>query len=957
MPPLPSGTVTFLFADMEGSTRLLQHLGDRYASVLKEYRQLMQASFRERGGQQVDSQGDAVFVAFSRARDAVIAAVAAQRALAAHPWPDGAVVRARMGLHTGEPLGAEGAYVGMDVHRAARIGHAGHGGQIVLSQTTHDLVAEDRPDGVSLRDLGRHRLKDLTQPQHLYQVVAEGLPADFPPLRTLEAHPNNLPLQLTSFVGRQQELRELARLLERHRLVTLIGAGGSGKTRLALQVGAAAADRFPDGVWWVDLAGLNDPGLVPQTLAAVLRLREQPGRTLNDALRDFLQFQTTLLLLDNCEHLLPACAHLAGSLLPHCPDLRILATSREGLAVGGEALYPVPPLALPDLAELPPPEALGQVAAVQLFVDRATAVLPSFTLQERNAAAVAQICHRLDGIPLAVELAAARVTMLSPEQIAARLDDQFRLLTGGSRTALPRHQTLQAAMDWSFQSLGDAEKLVFLRLSVFAGGFVLDAADAVCAGDGVAPGDMLDLVSRLVAKSLIAAVEREGEVRYRLLEPIRQYARDRLRESGETDTIRGRHLAWCLALAEEAEPALRGHGQVAWLRRMTTEHENLRAALGWALAADRPEEALRLAAALMPFWELRTHYTEGRRWLQEALARSESAPIPATLRAKGLSAAAWMAATQHEFAAVATLAEQALSLYREAGDVRGEALSLFSLGYVARWRSDFERAAALFREGLRLYESVGDRWGAAEGHSFLGTLARVKRQYPEAMNELAASLDLAREVGDRAKTAGVLYALGLVARAQGLFAQATGYAEQVLALSQELEDAHTSAHAQLLLASVARHQGDYKRAVGLHEQDLPLFQKLGDTVCTATTLTELGLIAQYQGDLDRAAVLHRDALRRRTDLGDKPGIAECLERLSAVVGQHGEHERAARLLGAAAALRRAIDVPPPPVDRPGYERLVATIRTPLGEAAFQAAFAAGGAMPLDAAVADALAEP
>src|SRR3990172_9087680 len=898
MPSLPAGTVTFLFTDLEGSTRLLQHLGDRYAALLQEYRRLLQAACRERGGREVDTQGDALFVAFPRAHDAVAGAVSAQQTIAGHRWPEDVSVRARMGIHTGEPLKTETGYVGMDVHRAARICQAGHGGQILLSPTTSDLIEDDLPAGVGLRDLGRHRLKDLAQPQHLYQVVAAGLPGEFPPLRSLDAHPNNLPIQLTSFIGREREMAAIANLLEQHRLVTLVGAGGSGKTRLSLQVAAHLLDAYPDGIWWVDLAGLIDGSLVPEAVAAVLRVREQSGTLLLTTLGDFLQPRTALLLLDNCEHLVAGCGQLAEALLQRCPDLRILATSREGLAVGGEALFPVPTLSLPDLAHLPPLESLSQYEAVRLFAERAATVSPAFKITARNAAVVAQICHRLDGIPLAMELAAARVTVLSPEQIASRLDDQFRLLTGGSRTALPRHQTLQGALDWSFQSLAEPEKSIFRRLAVFAGGFTLQAAEVVCAGAGIATADVLDLLAHLVNKSLVVVEDREDGRRYRLLEPTRQYARDRLREVGEIDGTRARHVEWFLALAEQAEERLHGHEQVTWLRRVEIEHENLRTALEWTVAGEHWPTALRLAAALAAFWELHGHITEGRRRLDEILSRSAATSIPTALRAKGLGAAA-------DFAA---------------------------------------------------YQQVQDIHGVAQANRSLGELARAQKNYPEAVARFTASLDLFRKVGDKASIAHTLYYFGLAARAQGAFAQATAHAEEALALSRELEDAYAAAHAIHLLGTVAWYQGDIDRAAALHEQSLPLFQELGDWNCVGTTTTDLGLVAQGRGDLERAASLHKDALRRRSDLGDKPGIAECLERLAAVVEQRGDGAQAARLVGSAEALREALKGPLPPVERPRYEQLVAAVRTSIGEAAFAAAWTAGREMAVDRAVAYALAE-
>ncbi len=458
MPSLPTGTVTFLFTDIEGSTTLLQRLGDRrYAEVLAEHQRLVRDAFAKGNGQEIDTQGDAFLVAFSRARDAVATAVAAQQALMKHPWTDGASLRVRMGLHTGEPVGATDRYVGLDVHRAARICSAGHGGQILLSDAVSGLAARDLPPGVSLRDLGTHRLKDLREPEHLFQVMHPDLPTDFPPLKSLDALPNNLPRQLTSFVGRDREMAEVKKLLATTCLVTLTGAGGSGKTRLALHVATDVLERYPDGVWLAQLAPLSEPALVPKAVASALDIPEQPARLLTDTVVDYLRSRSLLLLLDNCEHLLQACADLANVLLQACPNLCILATSREALGIAGELTYRVPSLSLPDLKRLPSPESLTQYEAVRLFVERAAFSKPGFQITSSNAAAVAQVAHRLDGIPLAIELAAARVKALPVDVIAARLDDQFRLLTGGSRTGLPRHQTLRATLDWSYNWLSEQE--------------------------------------------------------------------------------------------------------------------------------------------------------------------------------------------------------------------------------------------------------------------------------------------------------------------------------------------------------------------------------------------------------------------------------------------------------------------------------------------------------------------
>jgi class 3 adenylate cyclase len=466
MAALPTGTVTFLFTDIEGSTALLQRLGDRrYAEILDEHRRLLRDAFEEGNGREIDTQGDAFLVAFSRARDAVATAVVAQRALMKHPWPDGASLQVRMGLHTGEPISNADRYVGLDVHRAARIGAAGHGGQILLSDAVSGLVARDLPPGVSLRDLRTHRLKDLKEPEHLFQVIHPDLGVNFPPLKSLDVLPNNLPRQLTSFIGRDREMAEVKTLLATTSLLTLTGAGGSGKTRLALQVATDLLEHYPDGVWLAQLAPLSEPTLIPKAVASAVGIPEQPGRPLTEAVLHYLQPRTPLLLLDNCEHLLEACAQLADALLQACPNLRILATGREPLGITGELTYRVPSLSLPDLKRLPSLETLTQYEAVRLFVERAAFSKPGFRITTSNAAGVAKVTHRLDGIPLAIELAAARVKALPVDVIATRLDDQFRLLTGGSRTGLPRHQTLRATLDWSYNLLSEDERTLLRRLS------------------------------------------------------------------------------------------------------------------------------------------------------------------------------------------------------------------------------------------------------------------------------------------------------------------------------------------------------------------------------------------------------------------------------------------------------------------------------------------------------------
>jgi predicted ATPase/class 3 adenylate cyclase len=623
---LPEGTITFLFTDIEGSTRLWEEHSRAMSEALARHDNLLHGAIEAHGGVVFKRMGDQICAAFPTAPDALGAALAAQRAVHDEPWEEAGPLPVRMALHTGTAEARDGDYFGPPLNRVRRLLDAGHGGQILLSSVTQELTCHHLPAGASLGDLGSHRLRDLQRPEQLFQLLHPDLPADLPPLRSLEAFAHNLPAQWTRFIGREQAMAEVKRLLTGSRLLTLTGVGGSGKTRLALQVAADLLEEYADGVWLVELASLADPALVPRIVAATLGLREDPGRSPTQTLLEHLRRRAVLLLLDNCEHLLLACAQLAEDVLRGCPQLRLLATSREGLGIMGEQTYVVPSLSLPDPRQLPPLDRLQEFEAVQLFADRAALSRPAFAVTPGNAGAVAQVCHRLDGIPLAIELA-ARVKVLPVEQLAERIDEMYRLLTRGSRTALPRQQTLRALIDWSYDLLSEKERALLRRMSVFAGGWTLAAAEAVCAGDGIAAVEMLGLLAQLVEKSLVqpeepgSCAERGcGEVRYRLLETVRQYARERLLEVGEAAAVRGQHRDWCLSLAERAEPMLTGPEQDEWHERLEREHDNLRAALEWCVESGEAEAGLRLAGALWWFWQVGGYLGEGRERLEKLLA-------------------------------------------------------------------------------------------------------------------------------------------------------------------------------------------------------------------------------------------------------------------------------------------------------------------------------------------------
>ena len=601
-PAPPSRTITFLFTDIEGSSALWEQQPDGMQTALARHDALVRQAIEAHGGHVVKTTGDGFHAAFDTAHGAIGGVLAAQQALWAEPWLEiqPHALRVRMALHSGEAVARAGDYFGQALNRAARLMSIGHGGQILVSLATAELVRDQTAPGTTLLDLGEHLLKDLNRPERVYQLTGPGLPTEFPALRSLSALPNNLPVQLTSFIGREKEMAEVRHLLDATHLLTLTGPGGTGKTRLALQTAADVLDSFADGVWLVELASLADPALVTQTVAAALAVREQPGRALLDSLLDYLRAKKMLLLLDNCEHLIDACAQLAITLLSGCPNMKMLVSSREALGVAGETAYRVPSLALPDPSQTTL-ETLAESESARLFVERAQAAQPRFTLTAHNLGAIVQITQRLDGIPLAIELAAARVKVLSAEQIADRLDDRFRLLTGGSRTALPRQQTLRALIDWSYDLLTEPERAAWRQLSVFAGGWTLEAAEAVIGGEA------LDLLSHLADKSLVSVEERDGAARYRLLETGRQYGRDKLLEAGESPPTRDRHLAHFLDWATQLEPDFYGRDMLRALNQFGAELDNIRAALEWAQEHD-PEAALQLASSFGAYGQFRLQH-------------------------------------------------------------------------------------------------------------------------------------------------------------------------------------------------------------------------------------------------------------------------------------------------------------------------------------------------------------
>jgi len=966
-PVLPGGTVTFLFTDIEGSTKLLKRLRDLYSTLLEEHREILRGAFAQWNGHEVDSRGEEFFVAFPRATDAVAAAVEAQRELEGHTWPEGVDVRVRIGLHTGEPWVAEEGYVGMDVHRAARIANVGHGGQVLLSETTAALVIDELPEGVSLLDLGRHRLKDVRRMERIRQLVIEELPNEFPPLKSLEVLPpstpvekqrHNLPAELTPFIGRKTELVEIGEMLRDPsiRLLTLVGVGGMGKTRLSLHAAAELVDEFPDGVWLVEFAKLRDPELVPQHAAAVLGVSAQEaeeGRDVGDVLTSYLRDKKLLILLDNCEHLIEACAGLAENLLRGCPEVQLFATSRENLGIPGEKSFVVPSMELPP--ETSRPQELEAYEATRFFVDRAVAALPMFQPTSDNSASIANICRRLDGVPLAIELAASRVKILSPDQISNLLQDRFRLLTGGSRTALERHQTLQATMDWSYNLLTEPEQSLLTRLSVFAGGWTLEDIEGLIQDNLGTRTDILDLLSNLVDKSLVIVEHKNGLARYGLLETVRQFSAKLLTASGNADEFRRRHANFFIKLAEKADPKIRGGDQLEWLEILEDEHENLRAALRWSIASDRPNDAARLVGALGWFWFIRGYWEEAWRWLTMS-SDILTDPEP-DLRAKALYRAGGIEVIRGNLAGPRELVQEAMDICTGLGDEEGMAWCLNLLGQATTFeKQDLDQGSANLTKSIELFHSLDDEWGVAWSTRYLGQIAEIEEDIDRSVALHEEALQRFEELGDVYNAAHSLFILGETYRNHGDFHEAKKVFLESYSKSELVDAPVWAAHALMGLGMTALEIEHYHEADENLRDALEILQRIGDENCASRTLGGLARVAQHNDDYDQAAEYLRESLLGFTKVSREDRVIVSFARFAELAEIAGNNKRAARLLGAALASSTSSQTWIPPLLRDEFVGQVDALREVMDDEVFERMYAEGAAMSLDEATTYALGE-
>jgi len=900
MTTLPTGTVTFLFTDIEGSTKLWDKHPEAMKAALAEHDSVLKEAIESNHGHIIKTTGDGVHAVFTTALDAINATINAQRNLQTSEVLRTSEVslHVRMGLLTAEAELRDGDYYGAALNRAARLMSVGHGGQILLSNSTAELVREQLPTNTTLLGLGEHRLKDLTRPENIYQVINPNLPVEFPPIKSLDSFPNNLPIQLSSFIGREKEIAELKAMLNTSHLVTLTGSGGTGKTRLSLEVGAELLPAFPNGVWLIELAPLSDPAQIIPALAQVFGLQELPFNPLANLITDYLRDKKLLLILDNCEHLIDACARLADDLLHQCAGLKILASSREALGIAGEVAYRTP--------------SLVDSESTRLFVDRARDANSKFSLTDSNTASVAQICHRLDGIPLAIELAAARTKLLSPEQIAARLDDIFRLLVGGSRTALPRQQTLRALIDWSYDLLSEEEKQLLRTASVFMGGWTLDVLEAVSEDLNT-----IEHLEGLVNKSLVVTEERGSEMRYFMLETIRQYAREKLFEAKQSSAARDRHFVYFVELSESLWESFRSERLLPMVSRAKDEIENLRAALEWGLE-NHIEENLRLASNFCVVSSLIGILGEGIEWTSTTIERVKALPPVEgnadihrkKLIAKALFMQGMVGMGIGKMPLVLQSLKEAIAISRATGDkqILGYSLEMYYTATAFAYMPDRDEAA---QEGFRIFsEEFEDGFGLGLGYMNMARLAAAKGN--ESEKEMYFN-----KLRERIREAPGSYQVAMFHLGMGMDESA---------------------------------RGNYATAKRIFEDGRKIFKSIGSVNFQLVMQSEIGHVERLTGNLNDAKAIYQETIQGWREIGNRPAIAHQLECFAFLAIAEEEPQHAAKLFGAAEALREITQSPMTDNEVIEYDQSVAQLRSMLPEAEFTLLWAEGKSMPMEQAI-------
>ena len=921
--------VSFLFTDIEGSAKLWGNAPEQMKAALQRHRAILQEAITSNGGTVFQIVGDAFCAAFPTVPSAISAALTAQYRLQQEQWDLPFPIRVRMGIHTGEAEPASndpltGGYTSnQTLNRVARILSAGHGGQVLLSLAARELVKDSMPVNTELSDMGEHYLKNLIHPEHLFQLNIAGLPSDFPPLNTLNLHRHNLPIQLTSFIAREQEIALIHGYLLNVdiRLVTLIGPPGIGKTRLSIETAREALSDFADGVFFVALAPLEDSSLVAPTVVQTLGFAETELKLPIERLKEAIGNKQMLLVLDNLEHIIEGAVPLVSDLLMTCPRLKILTTSREALRLSGEWLYPVPALNLPTTTQLQSidMEEMSQYSALTLFAERARAVRSDFVLNADTIEAVANICIQLDGLPLAIELIAARIRLLSPQALLSHMDDRFTLYADGMRAMPARQKTLHNAITWSHDLLTEPEQILFRRLAIFAGGFTLEAAEAVCGQNGLKPNDVFDLLGRLVDKSLVVVeVSSMGkETRFRMLKTIREYAYEKLNKSGEMRIIYLHHLTFFAEIVDEAERNFKGPDQAVWYNHLDNELDNLRVALTWFEGSENAEMRLLFAAGLWRYWKSRGQSSEGRGHLQRILEGLPPGPSRQTSAcARALTAAGSLAYYEADFSYSEQSRKEALAIFRNLNDKIGVADCLNGLGNSAISQGNYDSARVFYEESLIIRKELGDKWGVARLLGNLGLLAYFQANYIQARSLHLESLALFRELGDDEGVANELVNLGDVVRHLGDLSTAHSFYEQSAAISRELRDRWGLAYAIMGIADVAFEQGDFSTASALHRECLTMFQKGADHV----------------------------------------GLPYALESVAALALVKNQPEKAARIFGASDALRKSTNSPMPLPNCSTYQKNISILQQQLDRSKFEAAWTAGCGMSREQAVAYALEE-